>query len=949
MLKGHTKPICGIAWSPNGHWIASASKDRTVRIWNPFSASLRSVLKGHRHEVISVAWSPTGEYLATSGKDCQVLVWNINSESIDNHFSDHKRAVRALAWSPDGKNLASGDDDSSIVIWNIETSVRRWITYHTNWVRSLVWSADGTLLLSASDDGSILILDVQRGRPVKKLLGHTSWVHMAIWSPNEKLVASSSEDRTVRIWDVAKGSLLVILEAHSAPTCALSFSPDGNILVSKSEDHSVLVWDTKTWNVIQSIQETINTASTSLYASIAFSPDGNRLATLGNQDHIIRIWHTRAIARNNSRSSEYDTGRYVTAKLALLGDQQVGKTTLGYRLLTGAFKLFPRTHGQHFWVLPTLSEHRTEGIECHAVLWDFAGQLDYRLVHSLFLDNIHVAVVVFNAAEREDPLSGVRYWLSALARTSALHSTILVATQIDVGSLSMTDEQVREFCLQSNVDGGFVATSALTGEGVETLTDRLRQSINWDSIPTTVSTRAFSCTREVILEARADVRESGQVFIHSYDLAKILSRRWNLWAFKDAEVSTALTHLENHGLITLLPSSQGGTEILLVPELLINVAASITLRARSDKFGLAAIREGAIYSELTFPETDGISTIARQALLEAAVSLFLRRNLCFRETIGTDELLVFPALIHRQRVVSRDELIDGGPSYIVAGAIDQIFSVVVVMLRYTNIFSSIDYGNGIAEYVIGKDQVVGIKRSDRSDGTIRLALYFGRNTTPRNRQLFESLFETFLFEKATDVRKVPLLSCSNCGYLVGVDELDRRLALGRKNIFCPDCGTRVPLDYQKGQANQLSQDSSKMVTENRARAHGRTYFESALAYVRSFLRKSGRRQKSKCFLSYAWGKDDDERWVVLLADDLENAGITVILDRKDNATIGKNIGRFISDGILQCDFVAVVGTPLYGEKYQNLVATCGSVVAAEVDLIHQRLTGSEEKKKAFCP
>jgi hypothetical protein len=80
-----------------------------------------------------------------------------------------------------------------------------------------------------------------------------------------------------------------------------------------------------------------------------------------------------------------------------------------------------------------------------------------------------------------------------------------------------------------------------------------------------------------------------------------------------------------------------------------------------------------------------------------------------------------------------------------------------------------------------------------------------------------------------------------------------------------------------------------------------------------------------------------------------NADVRAVFDRRDNAAIGRDIARFISDGITKSDFVAVVGTPLYHDKYDNRVSATGSVVAAEVDLLHQRLTSSEDEKKRVLP
>jgi hypothetical protein len=86
-----------------------------------------------------------------------------------------------------------------------------------------------------------------------------------------------------------------------------------------------------------------------------------------------------------------------------------------------------------------------------------------------------------------------------------------------------------------------------------------------------------------------------------------------------------------------------------------------------------------------------------------------------------------------------------------------------------------------------------------------------------------------------------------------------------------------------------------------------------------------------------------------LAKDLENAGVRVTLDRKDGASVGANLARFVSR-IEGSDFVVVVGTPLYRAKYENKDPRAGSVVSSEVDLINLRLVGAtEEEKQTVLP
>lgn len=232
---------------------------------------------------------------------------------------------------------------------------------------------------------------------------------------------------------------------------------------------------------------------------------------------------------------------------------------------------------------------------------------------------------------------------------------------------------------------------------------------------------------------------------------------------------------------------------------------------------------------------------------------------------------------------------------------------------------------------------------------MRLTLYYGIESTPHFRQLFESLFETFLYERTSDVTKTPHLTCVNCGYSVKVDELEQRIKLNKTFLFCTECGNRIDISLFEDKSHLCSKSSTKLLEEKRSYAHGRSEFQASLTYVRGNLRGREKCQKRKCFISYAWGDEETEKWVASLATDLEDTGIDILLDKKDNAAIGKNISRFVSEGIHGSDFIAVVGTPLYLEKYQNKASDRGSIVAAEVDLIHQRLIGSEESKETILP
>ncbi len=105
----------------------------------------------------------------------------------------------------------------------------------------------------------------------------------------------------------------------------------------------------------------------------------------------------------------------------------------------------------------------------------------------------------------------------------------------------------------------------------------------------------------------------------------------------------------------------------------------------------------------------------------------------------------------------------------------------------------------------------------------------------------------------------------------------------------------------------------------------------------------------ECFISYACGNHDQENWVEKnLAMDLQKAGISVVLDRWENARIGASVPRFV-ERVEKADRIIVVGTPLYRKKYENNEPMQSFIVAAEGDLIGKRMIGTEVEKESVLP
>lgn len=955
-LRGHTDIVGRIAWSQDGRMLATPSADKTVRLWNAVTGECIHVFNEHNDQVKAVSFDKQGFILASASFDQTIKLWNIQNCRPLHTLKGHNGGVNCVAFGPQDGILASGGQDRTIRLWDVDSGRLIRTIVSKSYINSVTFDPMNRFLISGDGRGGAKFWRVSDGKLLFDLKGYRDTVWSVTADSSGRFIATACIDGTLRIWEETSGSfhLSRILEGHHTSVQSVAFAFNGKLLASKDNDNTVRIWNAHTGACLAVIPEL---ASGRHSPSLAFHPQLPLLATVGSDpgtlfrercDQLTHIWELDfTILLNNA---VMPTISYTSAKVVLVGESGVGKTGLGWRLAHGEFKEHSSTHGQQFWMLNKLSKKRRDGAQCEAVLWDLAGQPDYRLIHALFLDDADLALLLFDPTRNDDPLNDVEYWLKQLKvkTQNSRTPTILIAARSDRGAPWITQEELNIFCKQRGMKA-YLLTSAKSGEGIKKLLEQMQNMIPWDDKPATVTTETFKRIKDLVLKLKEDSLHQ-KVIITQDELHQLLERTDQNWIFSDTEMLTAVGHLENHGFVIRLKTSQGETHILLMPELLNNLAASFVIEARRNQRGWGSLEEKRLLSgDYKFPELEKLTKAEQNILLDSVAFLFLEHNVCFRETdpLNGRTYLVFPKLINLRKPLIEDDIpIEDGVAYTVIGAVENVYASLVVLMGYTQHFIRTNQWQNHARYEVLKGFVCGFRLEEEHAGELDFVLYFGTNTPTQVRKLFQSLFEYFLVCRDLNVQRHEVVVCPQ-GHTLNRAIVRQTISRKIKFAFCSECGEKTMLS-KADQSIHLTEKQVEEMEANRCATDQRSRFEQVLFRFKSYVTDQ-KIDSPKCFISYAWGNPDHEFWVERkLATDLQKAGITVLLDRWENSRIGASVPRFV-ERVDKVDQVIVVGTSLYRKKYENDEPMRGFVAAAEGDLIGKRMIGTEEEKESVLP
>jgi cytochrome c len=227
ILDGHTGPIAGLAVSPNGKLLASASWDHTVRLW-PLDGGAPRVLEGNSQNVNGVAFSPDGSELASAGYDATIRIWRLGDGGVSVHTLP--MPLNAVAIAPDGEIVAAGAD-GKVYFLSPQGDIRGELQASPTPIIAVAISPDGALIAAAGIRGSVAVIERKTRKLAHTLVGPGLPVWSVAFFPDSHTLLTGSTDRTIRRWDAVSGEPVgsVVVGAADDPLAAFASDPGAQV------------------------------------------------------------------------------------------------------------------------------------------------------------------------------------------------------------------------------------------------------------------------------------------------------------------------------------------------------------------------------------------------------------------------------------------------------------------------------------------------------------------------------------------------------------------------------------------------------------------------------------------------------------------------------------------------------------------------------------------------
>jgi pleiotropic regulator 1 len=291
VISGHLGWVRALAVEPNNSWFASGAGDRTIKIWDLASGSLKLTLTGHISTVRGLAVSPRHPYLFSCGEDKMVKCWDLETNKVIRHYHGHLSGVYTLALHPTLDVLVTGGRDGVARVWDMRTrSNIHVLSGHKGTVSSVQTQPVDPQVITSSLDSTVRLWDLAAGKTLGVLTHHKKGVRALTTHPTEFTFASASTG-SIKQWKCPEGAFMQNFEGQNAVINSLAVNQD-DVLFSGGDDGSIGFWDWKTGHRFQNVETTAQPGSLDAEAGImssTFDRTGLRLL-VGEADKTIKVW-----------------------------------------------------------------------------------------------------------------------------------------------------------------------------------------------------------------------------------------------------------------------------------------------------------------------------------------------------------------------------------------------------------------------------------------------------------------------------------------------------------------------------------------------------------------------------------------------------------------------------------------------------------------------------------
>lgn len=291
VLSSHTGQVRCVSVEPGNEWFATGSADRTIKLFDLASQTLKITLTGHIATVRGVVVSARHPYLFSVGEDRQVKCWDLESNKIIRHYYGHLNGIYCVALHPKLDLLVTGGRDSTARVWDIRTKAEVHVLGgHSGLVASLLTQAADPQITTGSSDTTLRTWDIRTGKTLSVLTNHKKSIRAMVGHPSEFTFASAAADN-IKKWRYPKGEFMQNITGHNAIINTLAVNDD-SVMFSGGDNGSLRFFDWNTGYCFQEAQTQIQPGSLESEAGIfasTFDQSGSRLITC-EADKSIKIW-----------------------------------------------------------------------------------------------------------------------------------------------------------------------------------------------------------------------------------------------------------------------------------------------------------------------------------------------------------------------------------------------------------------------------------------------------------------------------------------------------------------------------------------------------------------------------------------------------------------------------------------------------------------------------------